>query len=70
MRPGRAASFAVLLLFPVALGAAGGGGLSEISDVGGSVLLRGAFVVLVVTSAWLAYVALTYLPKLSGVARP
>lgn len=54
----------------VAVGAAGGGGLSEIGEVGGSVLLQGAFVVLVVASAWLAYVALTLLPRLSGVGRP
>ena len=50
----------------VALGVSGGGGLSEITAMDGSLLLRGAFVVLTAASVWFAYVALTLLPKLQG----
>ena len=53
----------------VALGVAGGKGLAEISAMDGSLLLRGAFVVLTATSAWFAYVALTLVPKLQGASR-
>ena len=48
----------------VALGWAAGGGLAEITAMDGSLLLRATFVVLTATSVWLAYVALTALPKL------
>ena len=48
----------------VALGWAGGGGLPDIASMEGSVLVRATFVILTVASAWLAYVALTELPKL------
>ncbi len=50
----------------VALGWAHGGGLSDITTMEGSLLLRVVFVVLTAASAWLAYVALTELPKLQG----
>ena len=53
----------------VALGWAAGGGLAEISAMDGSLLLRGAFVVLTAATTWLAYVALTLLPRLK-LARP
>lgn len=52
----------------VALGAAGAGGLAEITAVEGSLLVKATFVVLVATSAWLAYVALTALPRLQAKA--
>jgi len=48
----------------VALGWARGGGLPDIATMEGSLLLRIAFVVLTAASVWLAYVALTELPKL------
>ena len=48
----------------VALGVGGGGGLTEITAMDGSILLRAAFVVLTATSVWFAYVALTLLPTL------
>jgi hypothetical protein len=54
----------------VALGWAAGGGLAELTAMDGSLLLRGAFVVLTATSVWLAYVALTALPKLQSARRP
>ena len=50
----------------VALGGSGGGGLAELTAMDGSLLLRGAFVVLTATSVWFTYVALTVLPKLQG----
>jgi hypothetical protein len=53
----------------VALGAGGAGGLTEITAMDGSLVLRGAFVVLTAASAWFAYAALTLLPKLNGAAR-
>lgn len=53
----------------VGLGRAGGGGLAEITALDGSLLLRGAFVVLTATSAWFAYLALTLLPKVQGAGR-
>ncbi|MGI8806528.1 MAG: MauE/DoxX family redox-associated membrane protein [Acidimicrobiales bacterium] len=53
----------------VALGVSGGGGLTEVTAIDGSPLLRGAFVVLTATSVWLAYTALTLLPKLQGASR-
>jgi hypothetical protein len=53
----------------IALGAGGAGGLTEITAMDGSLVLRGAFVVLTGASVWFAYAALTLLPKLSGAAR-
>jgi len=38
-------------------------GFSQLADVGGSVVLRGVFLVLTAASAWFAYVALTLLPR-------
>jgi hypothetical protein len=35
----------------------------------GSLVLRGAFVVLTAASAWFAYAALTLLPRLQGATR-
>jgi hypothetical protein len=49
----------------VAVGATGGGGLTEITAVGPSLVLRAAFAVLTAASAWLAFLALTELPKLT-----
>lgn len=46
----------------VALGP-GGGGLAAVGSIHGPLVLRGAFVVLTAASAWLAYVALTLLPR-------
>lgn len=48
----------------VALGWAAGGGLVELAAMDGSLLLRGAFLLLTATSVWLAYAALTALPRL------
>ncbi len=53
----------------VALGAGGAGGLSEITAMDGSLVLRGAFLVLTAASVWFAYAALTLLPKLQGASR-
>lgn len=53
----------------VALGWARGGGLPDIATMEGSLLLRATFVVLTAASAWLAYVALTELPKLQAAKR-
>lgn len=47
----------------VALTGAGAGGLTELSTLDGSLLLRVAFVASTATVAWLAYVALAVLPK-------
>ena len=49
----------------VALGWAAGGGLAALTAMDGSLLLRGAFVVLTAAATWFAYVALTALPRLS-----
>ena len=48
----------------VALTGSGAGGLTEITNLEGSLLLRVAFLASTAASAWLAYVALTVLPKL------
>jgi len=40
-----------------------GAGLSQVAEVGGSVVLRAVFLVLTAASAWFAYVALTLLPR-------
>ena len=53
----------------VAVGWAGAGGLPDIATMEGSLLLRVTFVVLTAASAWLAYVALTELPKLQAARR-
>jgi hypothetical protein len=53
----------------VAAGWAAGGGLAELTAMDGSLLLRGAFVVLTATATWFAYVALTALPRLRAEAR-
>lgn len=52
----------------VALGWADAGGLTDITTMEGSLLLRSAFVVLTAASAWFAYLALTELPKLTAQA--
>jgi hypothetical protein len=48
----------------VAVTGAGAGGLSEITNLEGSLLLRVAFLAATAASVWLAYVALAVLPKL------
>lgn len=53
----------------VALGWSRAGGLPDLATMEGSLLLRVTFVVLTVASAWLAYVALTDLPKLQAVKK-
>jgi len=53
----------------VALGWAHAGGLPDITTMEGSLLLRVVFVVLTAASAWLAYVALTELPKLQAATK-
>jgi hypothetical protein len=53
----------------VALTGSGAGGLSEVGSMEGSVLLRVAFLASTAASVWLAYVALTVLPKLQVVKR-
>ncbi|MDX6410276.1 MAG: hypothetical protein QOE13_3347 [Gaiellaceae bacterium] len=53
----------------VALGAAGARGLGEITAMDGSLVLRATFVVLTAATAWMAYAALTVLPKLQGARR-
>lgn len=50
----------------VAFGAAGAGGLAEITALDGSMVVKATFVVLTATSTWFAYVALTALPKLAA----
>lgn len=47
----------------VALTGSGAGGLAEIADLEGSLLLRVAFLASTAASVWLAYVALAVLPK-------
>jgi len=49
----------------VAVAALGSGrvGLGAVAGMDGSLVLRGAFVVVTVTTAWFAYVALTLLPQ-------
>ena len=47
----------------VALGLADGGGLAEIARVG-PLLLQGAFVLSTVAATWLAFAAMTHLPRL------
>ena len=46
-----------------------GGGLASIAGLDGSLLLRGTFAVSTAAAAWLAYAALTYLPRLGSAAR-
>ena len=53
----------------VALTGSGAGGLTEITNLEGSLLLRVAFLASTAASVWLAYVALAVLPKLQ-VHRP
>ena len=53
----------------VAITGTGAGGLTEITTLEGSLLLRVAFLASTAASAWLAYVALAVLPKLR-VQRP
>jgi uncharacterized membrane protein YphA (DoxX/SURF4 family) len=60
---------AAAVALAVALTGSGAGGLAEIGDLEGSVLLRVAFLASTATSVWLAFVALTVLPKLQ-VAKP
>ena len=60
---------AALVAAAVAAGAAGGRGVAEIAAVDGPLVLRAAFVVLTAASVWLAYVALTLLPRVQGAAR-
>lgn len=52
----------------VALGGAGGGGLREVAALEGSFLVAGAFVASTAAAVWLAYVALTLLPRVRTVA--
>jgi hypothetical protein len=51
----------------VALSGSGAGGLTEITTLEGSLLLRVAFLASTAASVWLAYVALAVLPKLQAV---
>ena len=53
----------------VAVGGSGAGGLTEITTMEGSLLLRAAFLASTAASVWLAYVALAVLPKLQAVRR-
>lgn len=53
----------------IALGAAGAGGVSEVTALDSSLVLRAAFVVATAAATWFAYAALTVLPKLRGAAR-
>jgi len=48
----------------VALGAPGADGLLSVTSMDGSLLLRAAFVVSTAAAAWLAYAALTLLPRM------
>lgn len=50
----------------VALTGSGAGGLTEITTMEGSLLLRVAFLASTAASVWLAYVALAVLPKLQA----
>ena len=50
----------------VALTGSGAGGLGEVASMDGSVLLRVAFLASTAVSVWLAYVALTLLPKMQA----
>ncbi|HEX2118824.1 MAG TPA: MauE/DoxX family redox-associated membrane protein [Acidimicrobiales bacterium] len=62
---------AALVAGAVALGWAGsGGGVAvAVTDMNGSLVLKAAFVVATAASAWLAYLALTVLPRLQGARR-
>lgn len=61
---------AAVVAAAIALGWAGsGGGLAAVADMEGSFLLKAAFVVSTAVAAWLAYVALTVLPRLQGTRR-
>ncbi len=51
----------------VAVTGSGAGGLTEITNLEGSLLLRVAFLASTAASVWLAYVALAVLPKLRAV---
>lgn len=53
----------------VAVTGSGAGGLTEITNLEGSLLLRVAFLASTAASVWLAYVALAVLPKLQTVQR-
>ena len=55
---------AALVALAVALTGSGAGGLGEVASMDGSVLLRVAFLASTAVSVWLAYVALTLLPKM------
>jgi hypothetical protein len=55
---------AVAVAGAVALSGSGAGGLTEITTLEGSLLLRVAFLASTAASVWLAYVALAVLPKL------
>jgi hypothetical protein len=50
----------------VAVTGSGAGGLTEITNLEGSLLLRVAFLASTAASAWLAYLALAVLPKLQA----
>ncbi len=52
----------------VALGLADGGGLAELVDMDGSLLLRTAFLLSTAAATWLTYVALTDFPRLMKAA--
>ena len=51
----------------VALGLPGGDGLLAVTSMDGSLLLRAAFAISTAAAAWLAYAALTLLPRLRSV---
>ncbi|MGH9265810.1 MAG: MauE/DoxX family redox-associated membrane protein [Acidimicrobiales bacterium] len=62
---------AALVAGAIALGWAGGGGglAAAVTGMDGSLLLKAAFVVSTAATAWLAYLALTVLPRLQGARR-